>query len=271
MLTYTVYSEAGGVGKSSLSANLAAAHSRADDDVLLIDLDPQDGSVSYLLDVHDDRENPNADNLARHLIDDGRGPFRDLVRTADQEIDVVPSHAELEQLTEWLIRAEERNDWAAGERYQQLLRVLQDAGVDAAYDVIVVDPPATTSAHLYNAIYATRSLVIPVELSGKGQQSVEGLAGLVEGIEDTLGITVGVLAIVPNGVKGTSDQEAYRERIESQGFDVPVVIRDRASLIERCWDQQATAYSCVRYDYEEETLDKYDQLAAHLSEVTNHA
>ena len=81
----------------------------------------------------------------------------------------------------------------------QLLRVLQDAGVNDEYDVLIIDPPATEGRHLYNAVAATRSLVIPVEPSAKGQQSVKGLQNLVQGLEEELNIEVGVLAAVPIG------------------------------------------------------------------------
>lgn len=37
MLTYTTYSEAGGVGKSTLAANLADAHTQQGRDVLAIE------------------------------------------------------------------------------------------------------------------------------------------------------------------------------------------------------------------------------------------
>lgn len=267
---YTVYSEAGGVGKTTLTANLAAAHSRAGEDVLAIDLDPQEGSLSYLLDVDEDRADGEADNLVRHMVGRPKGEFEDLIKTAEG-IDVVPAHHMLEDLTEYLIKAEQR----AGDdynRYAQLHRVLREAGVASDYDVIVVDPPATAGDHLYNAIYATRSLVLPIELSGKGQQSVEGLSQLVDGLESNLGIEVGVLAVVPNGVKHTSDQEAYRERIEDLGFDAPVVIDDRTSLMQGMWDRQCSAFEYVeeyrdrQRDYEMDTLAEVEELAAFIVE-----
>ena len=49
MLTYTTYSEAGGVGKTTLTANLADAHTQQGRDVLVIDLDPQEGSLTICL------------------------------------------------------------------------------------------------------------------------------------------------------------------------------------------------------------------------------
>lgn len=56
------------------------------------------------------------------------------------------------------------------------------------------------------------------------------MANLVERLD----ITVGVLAILPNRVKGTRDQDAVITEIESEGYDVPVIIRDRGSLLEGC-------------------------------------
>ena len=75
MLAYTVYSEAGGVGKTTLAANLAKAEVQAGRDVLVIDLDTQEASLSYLLDVHDDRSNEEADSLLRRMTDRPRDDF----------------------------------------------------------------------------------------------------------------------------------------------------------------------------------------------------
>ena len=128
----------------------------------------------------------------------------------------------------------------------QLLRVFREAALNEDYDVIVSDPPATAGPHLYNAIHATRNLLIPVEPTGKGQAAVSGLEDLVENLEEDLGIEIGVLAAVPNRVKGTRDQAAIVDEIEALGFDVPVVIRDRASLLEGCWRQQCSAFTYFR-------------------------
>lgn len=264
-IAYSVYSEAGGVGKTTLAANLGKAHSRAGENVLLIDLDPQEGSLSYLLDV--ERDTGDDDSLVRHLIGRPKGEFSDLIESADG-LDVIPSSPMLEDLLEYMIKAEMQDD--DFDRYSQLHELLVRESVADAYDVIIVDPPATAGVHLYNAIYATRSLVLPVELSGKGQQSIEGLSALVEGMEDTLEINVGVLAVVPNAVKGTADQDAYQERIEDVGYPAPVVINDRTSLMQGCWDQQCTAFTFVeqhrsrKRDYEVETLDEIEALANHI-------
>jgi len=266
-----VYSEAGGVGKTTLAANLAVAHHRADLDVLVVPLDPQDGNLSRLFDVDDSRADSSADNIVRHMVDSPRGPFEDLIRTVEG-IDIIPEHNALSDLEDHLRREKQKAE-DFGEAYNvhaQLRRVLREAGVPQKYDVVIVDPPATEGPHLYNAIYATRNLLLPVEPSAKGQAAVEGLEELAGNFAEQLNIDVGVLGAVPIGVKGTSDQQELLEEIP---YDVPAVIGDRTSLMEGCWRQQCSAFQYVREhrsrrrDYEIDTLAQYDEVARFVEQV----
>jgi chromosome partitioning protein len=240
-------------------------------------MDPQDGSLTHLLGLDVDRSSDH-DNVVRHMIGRPMGPFEDLTCSVDAHIDVVPSHNMLERLTELLLRTAEieeethPDDGYEYPRHEQLHRVLKDAGVANEYDVVLIDPPATTGDHLYNAIFATRNLVIPLELSGKGEQSIEGLREIVHGLEAEVDVEIGVLAVVPNEVKDTADQREYEERLEELGFDVPVSIRDRTSLFEGCWKQQVDAFTYVdefrsrKREYELQTLEQFDDLAAFITE-----
>jgi cellulose biosynthesis protein BcsQ len=258
MLAYTTYSEAGGVGKTTLAANLTVAHARAGLDVLCVPLDPQDGDLSNLFGVDSERADPEIDTLVHHLADRSDGDFHDLIRTVDSEhgIDIIPEHNRLEGLGDSL-RTEQQAHEDFGEEYNlytQLRRVLRENGV---YDD-------------YNALDATRSLVLPFEPSGKGEASVEGLEALVEGLSAELDVSIGVLALVPNRVTGTTDQTRAIETVRQRGFDMPVMIGERASLLEGCWHRQCSAYRYVseyrdsRRDYEVDTLAEFDALARHI-------
>jgi chromosome partitioning protein len=275
MLAYTTYSEAGGVGKSTLAANLAAAHTQHGRDVLVIDLDPQQGSLTYLLGIAAPRDDGEADNIARHLIDRPKGRFSELIHETPFDFDILPSHNMLEQLPKLLTKAEEMAEDLEEpfDPNDRLRQVLADTTVPQDYDTVIVDPPATAGPHLYNAVTATRSLVLPVEPTGKGIQSIEGIQDMVVNLEDALGFDVGVLAIVPNGVGQTTKQVEYIEQIQELGYDAPVTLRKRSALFEGCWDEQCTAFHFVGYhrnrrrDYEIDTLDKLRDLAVHIEEV----
>ncbi|WP_372911260.1 ParA family protein [Salinigranum sp.] len=267
MLAYSTYSEAGGVGKTTTAANLAVAHARAGLKPLVVPLDPQDGDLSRLFGVDDQRTDP-VDNLVRHLIRRPKGDFDDLVRTVEG-VDIVPEHNMLSDLAEYLQREKDQAE-AMGEAFgmhAQLLRVLREADVPDRYDVLICDPPATEGPHLYNAIHATRSLVIPLEPSAKGRAAVEGLESLVAGLQEQLDVDVGVLAAVPVGFKDTRDQRAIVDEIQ---YSIPEIIGERASLMEGCWMQQCSAFAYVRdhrsrrRDYELETLAQFDRVARHL-------
>lgn len=274
MLAYTVYSEAGGVGKTTLAANLAKAEERAGSDVLVIDLDTQDASLSYLLGVHGDRDNKEADSLVRHMIGRPRGEFSDLIKTSEG-IDIVPAHNILEYASKHLRRREEQAE-DFGETFnpnKQLLRVLREAGVHKQYDTLIIDPPASPDVKLHNAIHATRHLVIPFEPSGKGYESIQGLDNIVGGLEENLGIEVGVLAVVPNYYEELNTQKQFLQKAQDDGWDTPVIFRKRSSMLEGGWDEQCTAFEYIdehrdrKRDHELDTLERFDELSEYIRQT----
>ena len=272
MLTYTPVSEAGGVGKTTMAATLAVGHARAGHDVLAIDMDTQNGSLTYFFGPDYDRGDPNVDNLVRHLVGRPKGEFHDLTLNVEHGVDLVPSHNMLEDLHEFLLNEKNQAE-KLGESYSmyhQLHRVLSEADVRDEYDVIIVDTAGKAGPILYNALVAVRNVVIPFEATAKGQESIEGLDDLVDGLEENIGVDIGVFAVVPIRYKDTRDQRGILTDLQESGFPVPVVIGERSSLIEGSWKQQCSPYEYVethrsrKRDYELDTLDQFDELARHL-------
>lgn len=272
MLTYAPVSEAGGVGKTTTAATLAASHARAGYDVLAIDMDTQNGSLTYFFGPEYDRGDPEVDNLVRHLVGRPKGAFDDLPIEVEHGIDLVPSHNMLEDLHEFLLneKAQAENFGESFSMYHQLHRVLREAAVREKYDVVIVDSAGKAGPILYNALVAVRNVVIPFEATAKGQESIEGLDDLVDGLERSIDVDVGVLAVVPIGYRDTRDQREILQELRESGFRVPIVIGERGSLMEGCWRRQCSPYTYVethrdrKRDYELETLDQFDDLARHL-------
>lgn len=275
MLTYTPVSEAGGVGKTTTAATLAVSHARAGHNVLAIDMDTQNGSLTYLLGPDYDRGDPEVDNLVRHLVGRPKGAFQNLTHEVEAGVDLIPSHNMLEDLYEFLLNEKQQAE-RLGESYsmyRQLHRVLREGDVRDDYDVVIVDSAGKAGPILYNALVAVRNVVIPFEATAKGQESIEGLDDLVDGLETNIGVDVGVLAVVPIGYKDTRDQREILEELRTSGFPVPVVIGERGSLMEGCWRQQCSPYRYVdkhrtrKREYELDTLEQFDELARHLEET----
>jgi cellulose biosynthesis protein BcsQ len=63
-----------------------------------------------------------------------------------------------------------------------MLTDVQGGYLHERYDTLIIDPPTTADVKLYDAIHATRSLIVPFEPSGKGFKSVDGLEDLVPGL-----------------------------------------------------------------------------------------
>lgn len=274
MLTYTPMSEAGGVGKTTTAATLAVSHARAGHDVLAIDMDTQNGGLTYFFGPDYDRGDPDVDNLVRHLVGRPKGEFHDLSLEVEEGVDLIPSHNMLEDLHEFLLNEKSQAE-KLGESfsiYHQLHRVLREADVRNEYDVVIVDSAGKAGPILYNALVAVRNVVIPFEATAKGQESIEGLDDLVDGLEENIGVDVGVLSVVPIGFKDTRDQREVLGDLREDGFPVPVVIGERSSMMEGCWKQQCSPYTYVeehrdrKRDYELETLDQFDDLARHLEQ-----
>lgn len=272
MLTYTPVSEAGGVGKTTTAATLAVSHARAGHNVLAIDMDTQNGSLTYFFGPDYDRGNPEIDNLVRHLVGRPKGDFLDLAHEVEHGVDLIPSHNMLEDVHEFLLSEKDQAE-RLGESYSmyhQLHRVLRESNVRDEYDVVIVDSAGKAGPILYNALVAVRNVVIPFEATAKGQESIEGLDDLVDGLEKNIGVDVGVLAVVPIGYKDTRDQREILDELQDSGFPVPVVIGERGSMMEGSWRQQCSPYTYVEEhrnkerDYELETLDQFDELARHL-------
>lgn len=272
MLTYTPVSEAGGVGKTTTAATLAVSHARAGHNVLAIDMDTQNGSLTYFFGPEYNRGDPQIDNLVRHLVGRPKGDFHDLTHEVEDGVDLIPSHNMLEDIHEFLLNEKNQAE-KLGESYSmyhQLHRVLQEANVRDHYDVIIVDSAGKAGPTLYNALVAVRNVVIPFEATAKGQESIEGLDDLVDGLEENIGVDVGVLAVVPIGYKDTRDQREILGELRESGFSVPVIIGERGSLMEGCWKQQCSPYAYVeehrnrKREYEINTLEQFDELARHL-------
>jgi len=278
MRGYTVYNQSGGQAKSTITRDLAAAHAEAGKRVLILDLDAQNGSISNYLGVDDDKHDENADALTLHLIDRGKDDFDKLIRNAEENIDVIPSHKRLNDLSDYLnnyeayIGADKPDDWKLA-KHELLYKTLKKNDVIQDYDILIADPNAKADMAYYMALYATRSVVIPAVPTRSGYESIEGVSDSAKNFAKISGINIGRVAVVPVMVdmrKGGHKDYAKKLRDE---YDAPIYFR-LLTPFEDAEDQYETVFKHLKNkkrvsSSQSNILPKYRTLAAHIHMTLN--
>ena len=258
----TLWSESGGVGKTTMATNVSAALGRRDERVLVIDLDPQLGSLTDHV-GYQDLKTHDGEHLGDVLLDEEKDIESLIVETED--FDLVPSHEGLANIESEMAA---RN---TSLREFQLRSALKS--VAGEYDYFVVDPPATLNVLVDNALVAARNVLIPIELTRKGSISIEGLEDTLDSMERGFqkfddDFDLGILAVVPNEVGDSNIYRETREELETAGKPVtPFGVRKR-DVLKEAWKRQMNVFEFAESDetrdlreYEEDLLTNFEHLA----------
>lgn len=251
MQAYTIYNRAGGQAKSVLTRDLAAAHAEQGQDVLIVDLDAQKGSVTNFYDLDYNKNDGNADRLTLHIIDRPAGEFDDLIYNAEPGVDIIPGHEELNDLDDILNDKEAIEtrgiDGENFDRYTELFRVLKENGVPNQYDVVICDPNAKADDAYYSALYATRNVLIPAATTPKGVASINDVFDTATNFAEAKDINIGNLGVV--ATKANLQKNKHQHKAEE--------LRDDHNAI--CYFKNLSVY--------DDTSDEGHSLFAHIKSL----
>jgi len=258
----TLWSESGGVGKTTMATNVSAALSRRDERVLVIDLDPQLGSLTDHV-GYQDLKTHDGEHLGDVLLDEEKDIESLIVETED--FDLVPSHEGLANI--------ESEMAARNTSLREFQLRSAPKSVAGEYDYFVVDPPATLNVLVDNALVAARNVLIPIELTRKGSISIEGLEDTLDSMERGFqkfddDFDLGILAVVPNEVGDSNIYRDTREELEAAGKPVtPFGVRKR-DVLKEAWKRQMNVFEFAESEetrdlreYEEDLLANFEHLA----------
>lgn len=168
-----VFNQKGGVGKSSITCNLAAISAASGKRTLVVDLDRQGNSTHYLLGLHPDELDTSIADYFKACLRMGRRrmePLEYAYQSPFENLCVIPASSELDDLQ---TRLESRH-----KIYK--LRDLLDELTDEFDEIYIDTPPVLNFYTLSTLIAADRSL-IPFDCDAFSR---DALCNILDAMED---------------------------------------------------------------------------------------
>jgi chromosome partitioning protein len=173
-----VFNQKGGVGKSTITCNLAAIAAHAGQRTLVIDLDPQGNTSRYLLGELADTEHADAAGAAGFFESTLRFSIRApaaadfIVPTAWPQLHLMPAGPALDELHSKL-----------ESRYKiyKLREALQ--ALDGDYDQVWIDTPPALNFYTRSALIAAQGCLIPFDCDDFSRRALYGLLDSVKEIQ----------------------------------------------------------------------------------------
>lgn len=188
----------GGVGKTTLSVNVAERLAARGEDVLYVDLD-LNGHVTSVLGFDEQYKNRQQHNLIEILIQ-GSEERQDVIYETEYGFDFVPSSESHERL-EKLLGSMDTSKKPTARLHETFLKPLFEEG---HYTQVIIDGGGERLKLSDNGYYACRQMMIPIQ---PGPQIYTGFEKTWERVVSRLHEKIGlrVLAIVPTRISQTME------------------------------------------------------------------
>jgi chromosome partitioning protein len=184
-----IFNQKGGVGKSTITCNLAAISAASGARTLVVDLDPQSNSTQYLLGAGADGVSPNLAEFFGEMLSFsifGNDPAKYVRATPFPNLDIMPSHPELDSLQGKL------------ESRYKIYKLREALDALDGYDAIYLDTPPALNFFTRSALIAGDGCIIPFDCDDFSRRALYSLMENVQEIRQDHNPELRVDGIVVN-------------------------------------------------------------------------
>jgi len=216
-----IVNEKGGVGKTVSTYSLGSALARRGQRVLLVDLDPQEASLSIAAGIHEPATSI-ADALQHYITQREAAPLEEYVTPLGPNLDLLPNSKGLAS-AEHVLANVRRREYVVAE-------VLAPAA--ARYDAILIDCPPSLGVLVVNALTAADVVLIPVVPEYMAAIGIKGLLDTVREMRrEKLNprLTVGGIILTMVDMRNRHSREVAEDLRAAFGDEIPILGEVRRS------------------------------------------
>jgi chromosome partitioning protein len=200
MKVISIFSEKGGVGKTTITTNLGVCLARKDYKTLIIDMYPQ-GHVAKLLGT----ELPKRRIL--DVLKTGNITQDEIIKnTRVEKLFIIPSDWSLADFTVNVARDPARH---------LKLRILVSKIKDM-FDIILIDSPPSLELITLNILLASEGVIIPVALTYLGLVGAASTLKIISQTKKAFNYAPGIIAFVPNLYDETPHTKELLEKLRAK-------------------------------------------------------
>ena len=220
-----IFNQKGGVGKSSITCNLAAISAKRGAKTLVIDLDPQANSSQYLLGEHAAPKETITGYFSQTLSFNltPKKPMEFVTATPYENLSVIAADTELETIEQKL---ESRHKVY---KFRDLLNKL-----DSEYDHVFIDTAPALNFYTMSALIAADRVLIPFDCDAFSRQALYNILSVIAETREDHNENLDVEGIIVNQFQSRANLPTQVvEELKAEGQPVlPVYLNSSIKMRE---------------------------------------